>query len=133
MVPGPVVVPPVSGLFLVAMVLPPMSGSRPFGRFGFAFFFGDFGAELGVFFVFDRAAGFFGFDFFPVFGFVAFFAGFGFFVFFRGRGGQVARQDRQAQRVRRGGGGDQREQQQDQQEGEELAHRPFIGTAAAPL
>jgi hypothetical protein len=47
-----VVVPPMGRLALVAMGLTPM----PLGFFGFAFFFGDFGAELGVFFVFDRAA-----------------------------------------------------------------------------
>lgn len=108
------------------MVLCSMPGSVPFGCFEFAFFFGDFGAELDVFFVFDRAAGFFAFG-------IDFFARFEFFVFFTGRGGEVARQRRQAQRLRRGGGGEQREQQHDQQEGEELAHRPFIGTAAERL
>lgn len=121
-----------SVLALVAMVFSPMPRPMPFGCFGFAFFFGDFGAELGVFFVFDRAAGFFafGFGFFCVF---AFFAHFGFFVFFRGCGGEIAREGGQAHRVRRGGGGKQREQQQDQQEGEDLAHRPFIGRAAVRL
>lgn len=99
----------------------------PFGFFRFPFFFGDFGAELGVFFVFDRAAGFFGF--FSVFTFLACF---GFFVFFCGRGGEVARERGQAQRVRGGGAGQQREQQQDKQEGE-LAHRFFIGATRDPL
>lgn len=76
-----------------------MPGSMPFGFFGFAFFFGNFGAELDVFFVFDRAARFFtfAFSFFSAFAFVA---RFGFFVFFGGRGGEVAGEGGQAQRLR---------------------------------
>lgn len=115
----------------MTVVFCPMPGSTPFGFRGFAFFFGDFGAELDVFFVFDRAAGFFAFGFFPVFGF---FGGFGFFAFFGGRSGEVAREGGQTECLRRGGGGQQREQQQDQQEGEkELGHRSFIGTATGLL
>jgi hypothetical protein len=99
-----------------------------FGFFGFPFFRRDFSAELDIFFVFDRAAVFFGF--FSGFAFVFRFA----FVFFFGdRGGEIAGEDGQAHRVRRGDGGEQREQQQDQQERKELAHRPFIGEAAALL
>jgi len=104
-----------------------------FGFFGFPFFFRDFGAELDVFFVFDRAAVFFGFVFFGTFAFFARFGFFRFFVFFGSRGSKIAGERGHAQRVRRGDGGEQREQQQDQQEGEELAHRPFIGRAAAVL
>jgi hypothetical protein len=129
-VPRSVVVPPMGGLALVAVVFSSVPGSMPFGCFGFAFFCGEFGAEPGVFFVFDRAAGFFGLDFFFAF---AFFACFGFFVFFGGRGGEGTWEGGQAQRLCRGGGGEQREQQQDQQEGKDLAHRPFIGRAAERL
>jgi hypothetical protein len=127
-VPRSVVVPPMNGPALVAMVLSSMLGPLLFGFF-FSF---DFGAELGVFFVFDGAARFFVFvfGFFSVFAFVACF---GFFAFLRGRGGEVAGQGRDAQRLRRGGRGEQREQQEDEQEGEELAHRPFIGAATRPL
>ena len=114
-----------NGLALVAMVFSSMPGSMPFGFFGFAFFFFfDFGAELGVFFVFDRAASFFAF----VFDFVVRFE----FVVFRGRGGEAPRGTGQAQRLRRGGAG-QREQQQDEEELEKLAHRPFIGAMRGPL
>jgi hypothetical protein len=95
--------------------------------FGFPFFFGDFSAELYVFFVFDRAAVFFVF----AFRFVGFFA-FRLFGFFFGRGWGFAGQPGQGQRVRRGGRDQQREQQEDEQEGE-LAHLPFIGTAPGPL
>ncbi len=110
------------------MVFSAMPGSMLLGFFGFAFFFGDFGAELDVFFVFDRAAGFFAFafGFFSAFAFVA---RFGFFVFFFGGGGEGAGEGGQAQRLRRGRGSEQ----QGQQEGEEFAHLPFIGRTAGQL
>jgi hypothetical protein len=130
-VPRSVVVVPMNGLALVAMVFSSMPGSMRFGFFGFAFFGGDFGAELGVFFVFDRAAGFFAFafGFFSVFDFVVRFR----FVFFRGRGGEVPRGTGRARRLCRGGAGQQREQQQDEEERKELAHRPFIGAMRSSL
>jgi hypothetical protein len=121
-----VVVAPVNGLAPVAMMFSSMPGSMPFGFFGFPFFCGDFGAELHVFFVFNRAAIFFGF------GLVAF-LGFRFFRFVFGGGDGFAWEVGHAQRVRRGGRRDQREQQEDEQEGKELAHRPFIGAAAGLL
>jgi hypothetical protein len=85
-----------------------------FGFLGFAFFLGDFGAELDVFFVFDRAAFFFGFGFLfiAVFGFVGFFCGFG----------RAADDVGQRQRRRRSGEDKQREEGEDQAEGK-LAHR----------
>jgi|GEM_PF-6928893 len=83
------------------MVFCPVVASRPFGFFGFPFFGGDFGAELGVFFVFDRAAVFFVFGFHFEF---ALLAGFVFVAFFTRRGGEFGGHDGQAQRLRRGGG-----------------------------
>jgi len=88
-----------SGLALVAMVFCPVPGSMPFGFCGFAFFFGDFGTELGVFFIFDRAAGFFTFGF-CFFCFFAFFAGFGFSAFFDSRDSKIAGERGHAQRLR---------------------------------
>jgi hypothetical protein len=86
-----------------------------FGFLGFPFFFGDFGAELHVFFVFDRAAVFFGFVFIAVFGFVGFFiSGFG----------RAADDAGRRQGGRWSGDGEQREEGEDQEKGQ-LAHRPF--------
>ena len=115
---------PIDGLALVAMVLCPLLGSRQFSFFGFAFFFRDFGAELNVFFVFDRAAFFFGFDldFVPVFAFV-FPAGFGFVVC--GQRDDAVGIGRRRHRSRRGGG-EQRQEQEDREEEVELAHRPLL-------
>jgi hypothetical protein len=98
-----VVVSPMNGFALVAMVSSSMPGSMSFGLFGFSgfpFFCGDFGAELHVFLVFDRAALFFRF------GFVVFFD-FRFFRFVFGRGEGVAVEAWDVQRVRRGGRGQQ--------------------------
>jgi hypothetical protein len=94
----------------------------PFGFFGVPFFCGGFGAELHVFLVFDRAAVLRGFEL------LAFFA-FRFFRFVFDRGNWLAGEAGTAHGLRRGGGGEERGQQEDEQEGQELAHRLFIGNS----
>src|SRR6476646_8876747 len=96
-----------SGLALVPVVLCPTVRSMALGFFGFAFF------------VFDRAAFFFGF----VFGFeFVFVAGFSFVAFFAGRRDHRAGVDRQGDRLGRGGAAARDQQQRGQEAEKELAH-----------
>jgi len=95
-----------------------------FGHFPF-FFGGDFGAELDVFFVFDRAV--VGVHFF-VFVRTRFVAVFGFFV----RRGQRRGRQGQAHCLRRDGGSTENEQGQKQGD-KQFSHRPTIGVSAILL
>jgi hypothetical protein len=88
-----------------------------FGFLGFPVFCGDFGAELHVFFVFDRAAVFTAFSFV----FAVDFALVGFFI---SGFGWAADDIGQGQRRRRSGNGKQREESEDQEKGQP-AHRPL--------